>query len=344
MDLRFECGWLAGERGWVDASVVVPSELGVQEPRGGPLVVEAAAGSLNVADAKVIGALIAAGRQCLVVSEEDLAPELSAWMPTESIQIAGGPRNAADDVRAPFVDPGFADYLNLGPMGEDEGEELLSPDPEVARLLSGMSVRFAWDRPILWLSQIEDGGAYTTVTETTSLELELRRLFRDADLSVADAAGASRSAFVDSANDVDKQREAFGVGERFSLRESEAGSPLVYLSVVVGSGQALLACTFSEGGKRVYFSWPETLDHRRWGTYNEIATDDYGKDFHGLPRELASSPRAQEVVEGILGSVATGIYCAVVAYGMRQLILNTDVLDRKLQEAWQQSIVRVAGG
>ncbi len=348
MDLRFECGWLAGERGWVDASVVVPSELGVQAPHGGPLVVEAAAGSLNVPDAKVISALLAAGRQCVVVSEGELSPEVSAWIPTGSVHIATGGRHftgtsdtapAAEADGEFYLEPGFAKDLFLGPKPQMWVEGVVDPNPHVAALLAGMTVRFAWDRPVIWLEQ--DGEGYT---HSTDLQSATHGLLRGVRNSVT--RDAAPSDFLDPYNELDDQLRVFGAGVGLGLRESDPGSPVVFLSVHVGSGQALLACTFSYGGRKVYFGPPEGLEAGGgMEGLNRLASNqpDLDTTFRGIPSELVASPRALQVVEQILETVATGIYCAVVAYGMRQVILQADVVEAELQKAWQGSIAALRG-
>ena len=91
MDLRFECGKIAGARGWDSAVVVDSSRLMEEAPSSIPLLVEATRDQVTIDVARIVSALHAAGRPVVIVTDSAPPTGIAQWIPNECLHLIGTP-------------------------------------------------------------------------------------------------------------------------------------------------------------------------------------------------------------------------------------------------------------
>ncbi len=89
MKLEFEAGRIAQVRGWQSPRVISAELVDQQPPGGGQVIVLAQPGSMDVARARIVAALIASGTDLLVVASESLPAEVARWLPDRDVHLLG---------------------------------------------------------------------------------------------------------------------------------------------------------------------------------------------------------------------------------------------------------------
>lgn len=87
--LLFEAGRVAGQRGWPSPDVVPLSGIAELSPSGPPVIAVGEAGAVTVQTARVLAALVGAGRDVVLITERALADEVAAWLPANAHHILG---------------------------------------------------------------------------------------------------------------------------------------------------------------------------------------------------------------------------------------------------------------
>jgi hypothetical protein len=101
MNLMFEAGRVAENRGLVGAQVVSADALESISPGEGDFLVVADQGSFSVPEARVVAALRASGKNLVVVTPAPLGEDIMAWMPEGCTHVVGeriGPHTPVSDL------------------------------------------------------------------------------------------------------------------------------------------------------------------------------------------------------------------------------------------------------
>jgi len=186
MNLAFEAGRLAEQRGWASVELVAPDSLSSVLPGPGEVIVLAHDGTFLVHHARDVAALHASGKSVAVVSPVILAEDIQAWLPEDcffALDLAGDEALATaeatgDGQRRQLVSavpawPSVADHSRVDSRAAwwsvSDGIIALTPQETIddsalgeyflteieareakalAAIFSHLSVGVAWDRPI----------------------------------------------------------------------------------------------------------------------------------------------------------------------------------------------------
>lgn len=92
--MLFEAGRVAGSRSWPSPLLIDVSAVESLEPAGSPLVILVHEAEMTAADSRTIAALMGAGREAVILSENGGSDDVAGWLPEGSVVRfhAVGPR------------------------------------------------------------------------------------------------------------------------------------------------------------------------------------------------------------------------------------------------------------